>query len=201
MEIINLYGASGHGKVIKDIIESAGKQVGVFYDDFSTLSEIQSIPIRKTAEGPVSGPIIISIGANNIRKRIAESLVAVFATAIHLSAIVSKSATIGEGTVVMPGAIIQSETQIGRHCIINTGASVDHECRIADYVHISPHATLCGNVIVGEGSWIGAGSTVIPGVKIGRWCVVGAGATVVNDIPDNTTVVGIPAKPIKEKTE
>ena len=194
MATINLFGASGHAKVIMDIISAQGDYVGCLYDDAPRFTEIHGVPVYKTIDVNISGPLIISIGSNNIRKMIAERYPIEYAKAIHPLATVSPSAMVEEGSVVMQGAIIQSDAHIGRHCIINTGASVDHECQISDYVHISPHATLCGNVHVGESSWIGAGTTVIPGVKIGRGCIIGAGSVVIRDIPDGATAYGNPCK-------
>ena len=199
MATINLFGASGHAKVIMDVIEAHGDSVGSLYDDAPHCGEINGRPVYKTSQAKVEGPMIISIGSNIVRKLIVEKYPVQYAKVIHPQSIISPSAKIGDGTVVMQGAIVQSDAMIGQHCIINTGASVDHECRIGDFVHISPHATLCGNVHVGEGSWIGAGTTVIPGVKIGRWCTIGAGSVVINDIPDNTTAVGNPCKRILNK--
>jgi len=189
-----LYGASGHGKVIKEILEAQNRKLDGFIDDNMLLSSFASLPV--VHEVGDLNPIIISIGNNAIRKRIAEKLMCQFATGIHPSAVVSPSVEIGEGSVIMPGAIINADVKIGKHCIVNTGASIDHECIIEDYCHVAPHATLCGQVIVGEGTLIGVGSSVIPCVKIGQWCVVGAGAAVIDDIVDNTTVVGVPAKKV-----
>ncbi len=190
-----LYGASGHAKVIKDILTANNVHIDALVDDNLGLKELQSIPVIHSAEG--CSPFIISIGSNKIRKMIAERLQTDFISAIHPSAVISPSASVAEGTVVMQGAIVQADAKIGKHCIINTAATVDHECVIDDYVHISPNASLCGNVQVGEGSWIGAGTTVIPGIKIGRWCVIGAGSVVIKDVPDNAVTAGVPAKIIR----
>ncbi len=194
MATINLFGASGHAKVIMDIIKAQGNDVGCLYDDSPHCKEIHGCKVYKATDEEIGGLLIISIGSNIIRRIISERYDLKYATAIHPYAIVSQSATIEEGSVVMQGAIIQSDTKIGRHCIINTGASVDHECWIEDFVHISPHATLCGNVHIGEGSWIGAGAIVIPGIKIGRWCTIGAGSVVLRDIPDGSVAYGNPCK-------
>lgn len=190
-----LYGASGHAKVIIDILHANNESVEALFDDNESLTHLMDYPVWRASE--VRGPLIISIGNNHIRKKIAEVLNVSFGKAIHPSAISSPAASVGEGTVVMQGAIIQSCSEIGKHCIINTGASVDHECVLEDYVHISPHATLCGNVHVGEGTWIGAGAVVIPGVRIGKWCVIGAGSVVTKDIPDHVLAVGNRCKIIK----
>ena len=193
---VYLYGASGHGKVIKEILESQGRSVGGFIDDNPEVNELAGLPVWHSADGMAQ--VIVSIGSNCIRKKVVERLSGKMATAaIHHSAVVSPSVTIGEGTVVMGSAVVNADSAIGRHCIVNTGASIDHDCRLDDYVHVSPHATLCGNVAVGEGTWIGAGTTVIQGVTIGRWCVVGAGSVVTHDIPDGYLAVGNRCKLIK----
>lgn len=191
-----LYGASGHAKVIMDILEANQIRIDGLIDDNPEINELLGYPVFHQCND--LSPLIISIGNNQIRRRIAEKLDVEFGTAIHPSAVVSPSAKIGEGTVVMPGAVINADAVIGKHCIINTGASVDHECIIGDYVHISPHATLCGNVHVGEGSWVAAGSVVLPGVKIGKWSVIGAGSVVAKDIPDGVLAVGNRCKVLKK---
>ncbi|MEG1581069.1 MAG: acetyltransferase [Bacteroidaceae bacterium] len=193
-----LYGASGHAKVIMDILKASNITIDALIDDNIELTNVLGIKVLH--EQIDCSPLIISIGGNFIRKRIAESLNVAFGTAIHPTAIISEYATIHVGSVVMQGAIIQSCTTIGKHCIVNTGASVDHECVIEDYVHISPHATLCGNVVIGEGTWIGAGATIIQGVKIGKWCIIGAGSIVTKDIPDGVLAVGNRCKVIKQIT-
>lgn len=193
---VYLYGASGHGKVIKDILEAQGSSVEGFVDDNLKLSSYCEKPVLHKADGLT--PMIVSIGINKTRKRIVGKLNCQFSTAIHPTAIVSPSAIIGEGTVVMPGVIINADAVIGKHCIINTSASVDHECIVGDYCHIAPHASLCGQVHVGEGTLIGVGASVIPCVEIGKWCTVGAGAAVVENVPNNQTVVGVPAKELKK---
>jgi len=93
---------------------------------------------------------------------------------------------------------VQPDVIIGKHVIINTCASVDHDCKLEDFVHIAPCVHLAGGVLVGEGSLLGVGSSVIPYRRIGKWSIVGAGSVIVNDIPDHVTVVGVPAKLIKQ---
>ena len=190
-----LYGASGHAKVIIDILRANNEPIEALFDDNEAVHHLLNYPVLRPSE--VRGPLIVSIGNNGIRRNIAESLHTTFGNAFHPSAIISEEAIIEEGSVVMQGAIIQSYACIGKHCIINTGASVDHDCVIEDYVHVSPHCTLCGNVSIGEGTWIGAGSVIIPGVKVGKWSVIGAGSVVIKDSPDNVVAVGYRCRIIK----
>lgn len=115
---------------------------------------------------------------------------------ISKDSIVDESVEIDEGTVIMPGAIINPGTKIGKNCIINTGAIIDHDCMIGDHVHIAPGVTLSGSIKIGSGSHIGTGASVIHGIEIGSRVIVGGGSLVAKDIPEDTVVVGIPAKPM-----
>ncbi|WP_422006218.1 acetyltransferase [Roseivirga pacifica] len=196
-----LIGASGHAKVIIDILEKSDVKVDYLVDANPDIKELVGYRVlNERGYVPLSeAEHIISIGANPIRKKLAEQFEVPYGWAIHPDAILGDDVTVGQGTVIMAGAIVNPSTQIGNHCIINTAASVDHDCEVHDYVHISPNATLCGGITVGEGTQVGAGATIIPGIKIGKWATVGAGAVVIKDVPDYATVVGNPAVVIKTK--
>lgn len=187
-----LYGAGGHAKVIADILLSQGIALEGCVDDNVSMRSFLGVRVVHSSAG--LSPLILAVGDNRTRRDIAVRLSGVvFGRAVHPSAVLSPSALVGEGTVVMPFVTINASAQVGCHCIVNTAAVVEHDCVLEDFVHLSPHATLCGNVHVGEGAWIGAGATVIPGVRIGAWSVIGAGTTVVTDIPDGVVAVGSPA--------
>lgn len=195
-----LYGASGHAKVVIEIAELIGVSLEGLVDANQAIKSLLGYPVLTTLPSKVSKEYtcIISIGDNQIRRKIANQLPeCLFATLIHPRSFISKRAVISEGTVVMAGVSINALVSIGRHCIINTNASIDHECSIQDFVHISPNAALAGNVDVGEGTHIGIGASVIQGVRIGRWCTIGAGAVIIRDVPDGTTIVGNPGRRIK----
>lgn len=200
---IVIIGASGHGKVIADIVASNGNVVKGFLDDDN---EIQG----KTIIGfPVLGKIddykkftdcefVIAIGNSHIREKIVKSLDVKWHTAVHPKAVVSNfDITIGEGTVIMANAVVNPSTKIGKHCIINTGAVVEHDNVLGDYVHISPNATLAGTVMVGKSTHICVGACVKNNINICADCIIGAGATVVRDITESGTYVGVPVRKIK----
>lgn len=194
-----LYGASGHAKVIIEILEKMGQPIQGIFDDNTHIKQLLGFEVLPYpgAFDPLSDSLLISIGNNTIRKKISNQLSVNYGKAVHPFTSISSRSQIGTGTVIMAGVVINSDALIGNHCIINTNASIDHECKLADFVHVSPNAALCGNVTVGEGTHIGAGAVIIPGVTIGKWCNIGAGAVVIRDIPDNTTAVGNPSRIIK----
>lgn len=195
---INLFGASGHAKVVLDCIESSSANaIGHIYDDDENIVELMNYKVFPSRNILDKHNFIISIGNNKIRKKIAAEGGFTFAKPIiHASANVSKNASLGEGTVVMPLAGVNSAAKIGKHVIINTAAVVEHDCELGDFTHISPNASLAGGVRIGENTHVGTGAIVLPGLHIGANCTIGAGAVVTKNIPDNCTAVGIPAKPI-----
>ncbi|WP_442902395.1 acetyltransferase [Flavobacterium sp.] len=200
---INLYGASGHCKVIVDILLSNKTTVGKIIDDNPKLATILNFEVQKKEAFVFEAHSnwIISIGNNKVRKMLSHQLQLNFVVAVHSKAVVSPFTTIGEGTVIMAGVIINPDVAIGKHCIINTGAVLEHDCIIHDFAHISPSVALAGGVIVGEGSHIGIGASIIQGVKIGKWATIGAGAVVLKDIPDYAVVVGNPGRILKYNKE
>ena len=196
-----LYGASGHAKVIIEILELNNIPVRGLFDDNPIIKDLLGYPCFGPLTKSVDDLIIISIGDNSLRKTVSQRFKNNFGNATHPSAQISKRATIHEGTVVMGNAIVNTGTTIGKHVIINTSASIDHDCTIEDFVHISPNATLCGGVSVGEGTHIGSAAIIIPGIKIGKWATIGAGSVVIRDVPDSATVVGNPGRIIKIKQD
>ncbi len=193
---VYLYGASGHAKVVMDIVRLAYLDIPCLIDDNPEVNELAGLPVVHSADG--LSPIIVTIGDCKIRKEIVRKLGdGKYLTVVHPNAIKAASVKLGNGSVVMAGAVLNPYVEVGNHCIINTGASLDHDVRISDFVHVAPHCTLCGEVEVGEGTWIGAGSTIIQQIHIGKNCYIGAGSVVVKDIPDNTLCFGNPARVIK----
>jgi sugar O-acyltransferase (sialic acid O-acetyltransferase NeuD family) len=206
---IFIYGASGHAKVIMDIVERQKTlRIAAVFDDNVTLhgqaffgyliSGGRETLLQLDQQKRIDAGII-AIGDNGVRASLAAWLAQngiKRVAATHPSAQIGRETQIGAGSVVMAGVVINSSTMIGEDAIINTGATVDHDCTIGDSVHIAPGCHLCGNVTVGNGSFIGAGSTVIPGIRIGAKVLIGAGSTVLRDLPDGARVAGSPCREI-----
>ena len=124
-----------------------------------------------------------------------------FATFLHPTACISRTSSVGEGSIVCPGVIIASHTTIGSHVILNRGVLVGHDTMIGDLVTVSPGANIAGRVEVKEGAYIGMGAVVLDRITIGAHSIVGAGAVVTRDVPDHVQVVGVPARITREGIE
>ena len=198
-----LYGASGHAKVVADILCENDIPIEGVYDDNLSLMFFKNynfLGILK--ETKPHQEFLICIGNNASRKKVVNNLQVTWGSAISKQTNISKTAVIKEGIVIMRGASINTDAVIGKHVILSTNCSIDHDCIVEDYVHVSPNVALAGNVHVGEGASIGTGACVIPGIKIGKWATIGAGTVIIRDVPDYAVVVGNPGRIIKynEKT-
>lgn len=206
MKSVVIIGASGHGKVIADIIQRSGDRLIGFLDDNSKLPvTFFGFPLLGTVEQygeyAEEAEFIIAIGNADIRGRIVDKLDGIsWYTAVHPTAVISEfGVSIGEGSVIMANAVINPDSSIGRHCIINSGAVIEHDNVIEDFVHVSVGAKLAGTVLVGKGTWIGIGAIISNNLNICSKCVIGAGAVVVKDIDDAGTYIGVPVERLEKR--
>jgi sugar O-acyltransferase (sialic acid O-acetyltransferase NeuD family) len=211
-----LWGASGHAKVLRELLEGM-RLLALFDNDSAVVSPFADVPIfhgqegfarwraqRQAASPPASVACLVAIGGDRgaIRVAIQRELADAGLTPIvarHRTAFVAASARLGAGSQVLAQSAIGVEAVLGDACIVNTGATVDHECRLGHGVHVCPGAHLAGCVVVGDDVMIGTGAIVLPRITIGDGARVGAGAVVTRDVPPGVTVVGNPAHPIERR--
>lgn len=207
-EKIFVFGASGHAKVVIDIIERQGLySIAFLVDDDPALkdTDFYGYPVIGGKQELLEARVqvcggIVAIGCNRKRYSVSDWLSEngfYLVLAVHPSAQLGRGVTVEVGTVIMAGAVINSDSRIGKNVIVNTRAGIDHDCTVGDGVHIAPGTILCGTVNVGNGTFICAGATVIPNLIIGSDVIVGAGSTVISNVPDGVTVVGSPARVVK----
>ena len=202
---IFVYGASGHGKVVADILLARGIGVAGFVDDNAQLGSIDVLGLPVLGNGnwlteqakSRSIGVALGIGDNYARQTVAKRCIAShiqLLAAVHPFAVVAPSARVSPGVVIMAASVINPDAQIGTGAIVNTGAIVEHDCRVGDFAHLSPNAAMGGCAQLGSLSWLGIGATIIHGVTVGAGTIIGAGAVVVHDVPDEVVATGVPAR-------
>lgn len=207
-----IVGAKGFAKEVLEVVHQLNDLENlVFYDDVNDdISDkiFQQFPVLRNMEQvsdyfkKVDNRFAIGIGKPFLRKVLLDKFEAMgggFTSTISpLATIGNYEVYIGVGSNILPGAIISNSTKLGKACIVYFNAIITHDCVIGDFVEISPSATILGRCTIGSFSQIGANATILPYVKIGKNVIVGAGSVVTTNVPDNSMVVGIPGKIIKE---
>lgn len=209
-----IIGAGGHAREVADILrhharEGAGPRLlGFVADDPENYpAEVGGVPFlggwgwfgRTDLEGL---EVICAVGLPQLRKNLvarAQSRGLPFASAVSPLACVSPEASLGAGVMVFPHAFVSAGSFVEDHAVVNVGASVSHDARVRPFATLCPGVRVAGHVNVGEGCYLGVGSSVIDRVSIGAWATVGGGACVTEDLPENVTAVGVPARVIKIK--
>ena len=209
MKIV-IIGAGGHGRVVLDILRTNHQFEVVGFldsnpvihhtlvDGIEVLGDLSLIP--SFAELGISGALV-AIGDNRIRQTYAETLEKAgigLISAIHPFSCIADTAQIGKNVVISAGANICAHVTIEDSAILNTSCIIDHESRIGVATHICPGVRMAGHVVTEPAAFVGIGATVIQNITIGEAAVIGAGAVVINDVPAYATVVGVPARIVKQ---
>jgi sugar O-acyltransferase (sialic acid O-acetyltransferase NeuD family) len=199
-----LIGYSGHAYVVCGILLASGKKITGYCDTEEKSFNPFSLPFfgneneEKARHTFQKDGFFIAIGNNTIREKLFLRLDEKNlhpGNAIHPSAVIDISAGIAKyGVMIAANATINPLVTIGIGVICNTNCCIDHECIIGNFAHIAPGAVLCGNVSIGTKTFVGANAVIKQGITIGHNAIIGAGAVVVKNVPDNATVVGVPAR-------
>jgi len=125
---------------------------------------------------------------------------------------------IGHGTKIRAheGTVeIGAKSVLGQECTISSfqRVAIGRECIVADrvmmidfdhgVVEVERPIRLQGiykrDVEVGNNCWIGYGACILRGVTVGDNCIVGSNSVVTKDVPDDTVVAGMPARPLRKR--
>ncbi len=117
--------------------------------------------------------------------------------------------TIGQGSSIWFNAVVRGDEypiRIGKNSNVQDNAVLHvgegFSCTVGDEVSIG-HGAIVHGCEVGDGTLIGMGAIVLNGAKIGKNCIIGAGALITEGkvIPDNSVVMGVPGKVVREMKE
>ena len=204
-KVIAIIGYSGHAFVVAEILIEQGFTLDFYIDK----KELTHNPYGLKYLGcetdhdfqgwELNFSYVLGIGNNRLREKTAQIVVdhdKPLQKVISNSSSISKTAHIGNGVFVSRGVLVNALAQIEDYAILNTGCIIEHECIINCAAHIGPGAVLAGNVSIGRRTFVGANSVIKQGIKIGEDVVIGAGSVIINDVPNNSKMVGNPARMI-----
>lgn len=200
-------GAGGHAVSIAETAQSAGFKIAFFVDPKLKGMSLFGVPVMGDITEIKKANrycYCIAVGDNysrylvsqNIKKEFSELN---FPVIVHKSAVVSKYASVEEGTVVMIHALVGAKAKVGRFCILNTRASIDHESCMGDFSSLGPGVVVGGNVQIGSYSAICIGAVVKHSVSVGENSVLGASSYLNTSLGDNLVAYGVPAKVVRER--
>lgn len=133
-------------------------------------------------------------------------------TRIWQFVVVLAGAKIGQNCNICSHCLVESDVVIGDRVTVKSGVQLWDGTRLGDDVFIGPNVTFTNDKYpksrnvnfkrvttrIESGASIGGGATLLPGVMVGAGATVGAGAVVTRDVPPGATVVGNPARVIKQ---
>ncbi len=147
--------------------------------------------------------LIIPLGDTELKRKIYDSMQEyhtrlVFPNIIHPSVIVDEeSLNMGVGNIIMAGNVLACDLDLGDFNLINRCCTTGHDVKIGSYNTINPMSVVSGNVEIGNCCLIGAGSILLQGLMVPDYVIIGAGAVLTRNAKKGETLVGIPAKNIK----
>lgn len=117
-----------------------------------------------------------------------------WATIIHPTAVVSRHAKIGSGTVLLANVSVGAGAVIGSHCVVLQNTVVSHDSTVGDYTALATGVCVSGGCTIGENCYLGSNVSIREGVHIAPGALIGIGAVVVKNLRENCIAYGNPAR-------
>ncbi len=111
----------------------------------------------------------------------------------------AKGVKIGENCLIFTIAFSTEPylIEIGDHVVVSSGTTfITHDGAVWLFRDKYPDLTIFGKITIGNNTFVGMNCTILAGAEIGSNCIIGGGSVVRGKIPDNSVVMGNPAKVI-----
>jgi serine O-acetyltransferase len=135
----------------------------------------------------------LALAAYRLKKRLDALRIPVLPWLAHRLAIGSGHISISDAAVVHPGVFIPNGL-----VVVNGQAEIAAGAILLPWVTLSPLGNEVRGPTIGPFALIGSGAKIMGEIKIGANARVGTNAVVLNDVPPDTTVVGVPARPVTD---
>ena len=109
-----------------------------------------------------------------------------------------QGAQIGKGCIILTHSLGNEPylVKIGNHVQVGRAVFATHDGAAWIFREEIPDIQVFGPIIIEDNCIIGEGAILFPNIRIGKNSIVGAGSVVISDVPPNTIVTGVPARPM-----
>lgn len=146
--------------------------------------------------------VVIAVGNPGIRATIADKYTKLCSlpNIIHPSVLVQDdNINWGKGNLLGPNCIVHTNVTIGDFNYFNCCVTIGHDAVIGDSNLLNSKVSISGAVHIGNKNLIGANASLMQGIQIGNSNVIGMGSALTNNVADNSTLAGVPARIIFKK--
>lgn len=203
-QVLGVYGTGGCGRGVAPLVRAQFPAARiVFVDDRAGQGECNGHDVMAFDAFAAldDKAIVIAVAAPAVRKTLAARCSTAGITFFGVQAaqtVVMDDVEFDAGAVISPWTTVTSNVRIGTHFHCNLYSYVEHDCVIGDFVTFAPAAHCNGNVTIGDGAYLGSSCVIRQGITIGAGAVIGMGAVVVSDVAAGATVVGNPARIMRQ---
>lgn len=178
------------------VLDDRAGQIGSTFDGVPVTGRVATLGAYPQAE------VLICVGSGIARESIVDWLAQTGVRGIRFATVVDPSVrnpagcAIGRGSILLANVSITAAARIGEHVVVMPGVTITHDDVVDDFATLAAGVALGGAVTVSRGAYLGMNASIMPGTRVGVRAVVGMAAAVLDDVPDNETWAGVPARPL-----